>query len=106
MLSRNDFEIINSNWEWDDKVIAYFTLKDITLNKNKIITGPSEEFTKGVEQFKKKYSNAKLSKGVYVAEAERTVLNAVDYIKTILKDKIVKEKVKGVKLLWLWNTCS
>lgn len=99
MLQRNDFEIINSNWEWDEKVIVYFTLKDIKLSKNKIIIGPNEKFTKGVEQFKKKYSNAKLVKGNYQAETERTILNAKDYIKTILKDKFIKERVKGAKLL-------
>jgi tRNA nucleotidyltransferase (CCA-adding enzyme) len=87
----NDFDILETDWHWKLGKLAvlwfYFGKKE--LSKTKIHFGPPSKMEKFAKQFKKKYKNAKVSKGRLVAVLKRRYTSP---------EQLIKDKLKIIKL--------
>jgi len=93
-LVSNDFEIVESDWDLDQKLF-YFKVKKEELPEEQEITGPPLKIEKHVLEFKKKYSDTFEKGGKIYAKVKRKHTKARDLIK---KHKYLKEKLESFKL--------
>ncbi len=99
-LAKEGFEIKKQGWIWDKDQKGYMYLnipKDV--DKIKILRGPSSSIKEHAEHFKKKHKTTFIKKGTLYAKDKRKITKSRDYIKLIIKDEYVKERLKSIKLL-------
>jgi tRNA nucleotidyltransferase (CCA-adding enzyme) len=101
-LARNlqDFDIKKSGWEWDkgEQGWIYFMLEDNELPMIELRVGPPIHLKEAVQAFKKKHKKTSVKKMHVVAEVKRDFPLLSDFVKNILKEKYVKDKVKKIKI--------
>ncbi|MFH1839677.1 MAG: nucleotidyltransferase domain-containing protein [Nanoarchaeota archaeon] len=96
-LKQNDFEIIDAGWNWEKKAIFYFKVKN-NLPKTKKHYGPLKTHKEHLVKFKKKYKNVKFEKRRSYTMVKRKYTKAKPFIKSLLKEDNVKNKVKKIIL--------
>lgn len=98
-IKRNQFEIMNTDWEFKKVGQLYFVLKKETLSEIQIIRGPPINTKEGCTNFKKKHKQTYVEDGRLFAKEKRKYRHAKDLVKEILKDKYVIERVNSIKLI-------
>jgi tRNA nucleotidyltransferase (CCA-adding enzyme) len=90
-----EFGVKKAGWEWTDgKAFMYFILKNKTLPAVEIRRGPEAKQKDFVKGFKKKHKRTFVKKGRVYTREKRKFRKAEDFIKNLLKDRYVKERVK------------
>lgn len=101
--SLKDFEIQESNWNWDqkNKAIFYFILEKRHIPSFYVRSGPPLKFEEHLKEFKKKNKKHELfeEKNRIMAKIKRKHFNLQDYLKESLKHPYFKERIKSVKTL-------
>lgn len=94
-----NFEIKEANWDWEskNKAIFYFILEKRQISPYFIRAGPPLKLEKHVKDFKKKNKGVFEERGRVMAKIPFKHYHLKDYVKEVLKDKYVKERVKSVK---------
>ncbi|MBU4352691.1 MAG: nucleotidyltransferase domain-containing protein [Nanoarchaeota archaeon] len=99
-LRKNDFIVEEADWEYEDKTLFWFKIKQEKLSKSKKHLGPFVKDKESVKHFKQVWKGSKVLKDkdrVYVMK-KRKYLDPKKLIKDLIKTEYIKEKVKGVKL--------
>ena len=99
-IQKNDFKIIKSDWEWNNKhtVIFYFLFDKNPLSKNIEIEGPPLAINHHVENFKKLHKKTHIKNNKIYATEERKYAKLEDLLKSTIKEEFVKARVKSIKL--------
>lgn len=99
-LLKAEFDIKDSGWFWDKNKKAYFYFKiPKDLDTTQIIEGPPTKMERFVVDFKKKHKSTFIKNGIIFAKEKREFLKAKDFIKDLLKNEYVKERVKSISLI-------
>ena len=105
-LNENDFKVISSAWEWDKKSAAHFSysfdvkeLKRIKAEHQVIKRGPPVSLKSHAAIFRKKYRSVFEKDGKLYARVSREYTSPEQLINMLAKDKYLKTKVSGIKLL-------
>lgn len=99
-LKKEGFVIKKSGWHWDKEKTAHFyiaTPKD--LARTKIVKGPPTSIKQHAALFRKKHKKTYISNKHINAKEIRKITKAKVFIKGLIKDVYVKERVKLVKVL-------
>ncbi len=91
------FKIKKSGWEWEEKAIFYFMVKENKLPDYEIRKGPPIKLKDFAADFKKKNKDSFVEKGVLMAKIKNPHPNLQDFVSNHLKQKYFREKVKSVK---------
>lgn len=99
-LKENDFKAYNSGWEWDkkSKALLWFELDAKELAKTRIMAGPPVKIKKHYENFRKKHKKNFEKNGRVFAEVKREYTDAEKFIKEIINERYVEERVKSIIL--------
>ncbi len=100
-LDEEGFIVNNFNWHFDKKSFAWFNIKNLNLPKEVKHYGPFLKDDKNIINFKKKWKKYKLQKDnkrVFVI-IKRKYTKVNDYLKVLIKDKYIKERVKIIKII-------
>jgi len=97
-LTKNDFSIIHSDWEWEKNATLYLIIKNETLDAIKIIKGPPIKIKHHAEKFTKAHKNTYQEKGYLFAKEKRIYVTSNKLIQNLLKDKYINERVKSIEL--------
>jgi len=95
------FEIKNYGWEWDkgEKCFFYFLLEKEKLPEFEIRAGPPLTLKEHVIKFKKEHKVTFEEKGKLYAKIKVEHPQLKDFIKQLIKEKYLKEKIKKIKLI-------
>jgi len=98
-LKKHEFKLIDNGWEFDKKKsLLYFILKDEKLSDKMIIQGPPVKVKKNAEDFKSKHKKVfEKNKRLY-AEEKREFREAKKLLKSLIKNKYIKERVKRINI--------
>ncbi|MFH1770173.1 MAG: CCA tRNA nucleotidyltransferase [archaeon] len=97
-IRKNDFELVDSGFEFIDKGIMYFIIKKEILSKTMIMAGPPLTEKIGVERFREKHKNTFVENNRLYAEENRKYREIDNLIKDSLKDKYIKERTKKISV--------
>lgn len=99
-LVLNNFNVLESGWQWDkkDKCLFWYILENDSVSRYLKWIGPPVKNREHAKRFVEKYKNAKVDGKKLVAIIKRKYTKANDMIKDILKSKYLKEKIKEAKL--------
>ncbi|MFC2134560.1 CCA tRNA nucleotidyltransferase [Bacteroidota bacterium] len=98
-IKRNDFTILETEWEFKEKGIFYFIVKKETLPETVIMRGPPVSEKEGVKRFKEKHKKTFVENKRLFAEEKRKYRTIKSLVKALLKEKYVKERVKKIKTI-------
>ncbi len=99
-LKKYGFNVKDKGWKWDKekRSMFWYIVDSKKLDKFEKRKGPSLDFEEHVKKFKKKYKKTFNEKGRVCAKVKREFVDSYDFLKNLLKDKWLKDKVKGFKL--------
>jgi tRNA nucleotidyltransferase (CCA-adding enzyme) len=97
-LSNEGFVVKDKGWTWDKEKKAYFYFKSLNIDKIKILKGPLVSFKDHVLNFKKKHKTTFVKSKVVYAKEKRKIIDAKSFVKDLIKEKYVKERVKSIRL--------
>ncbi len=93
----DEFEIVRSDWEWDTKkCVFWFFLKKKERAKIEIRQGPPISMIEHVRAFKKAHKGAFEKNGFVFAKIAVKHYGLGDYVRTLLNENYMREKVKNV----------
>jgi tRNA nucleotidyltransferase (CCA-adding enzyme) len=101
-LEKKEFKIYEKGWKWDKnkKVLFWFIVDKKILSEEIVKEGPPLRLKEHVANFKKQYKRKTFTKkGKIFAKVKRDYKDSSLLIKDLIKNKYVKEKVKGVKVV-------
>ncbi len=95
------FEVRSSGWDWSRgrKAIFYFILAKKELPKLEIKAGPPVKMLEHVKNFRQKYKDAYVENGRVMAKVKAENPKLDSFVKALLKDSYLKEKVKKIDML-------
>ncbi len=93
------FGLMHGGWVWDkgQDAMFYFVAKKKELSEFEVRIGPPLKMKEHVQDFKKKYKNTFEEKGRIKAKVKIEHRKLKNFMKVVLKDEYVKERVKGIK---------
>ena len=98
-IKKNDFNIIDCNWEFNEKKsLLYFIIKNETLSNKVIVRGPPVNVKNNAYMFKKKHPKAFVKEERLYAEEKRAYLTPRPLIKSLLKEDYVVSRVKKISI--------
>lgn len=99
-LLRNDFEVLDSDWDWDKKFNSsiWIISPDVELSETKKRVGPPVTARDNADSFRKKHPKCYEEDGKLVADVSRDYRRAEDLLAYQTKDNYVKEKVDSITL--------
>ena len=97
-LQMNDFELLTSGWHLDSKATMWFDIKG-DLSKTRIQTGPPKRSRIHAANFRKKHKKVHEKSGILYAEIKRKHTAAETFIKELLRDKYLKDKVSSIRII-------
>ncbi|MBW2978066.1 hypothetical protein KY331_04435, partial [Candidatus Woesearchaeota archaeon] len=99
-LKQNEFKIYEKGWKWDKKkkALFWFIVDKKKLSEYVKWCGPPVKNKFHVAKFKKKYKKTFVEKGRICAKIKREFREADEFVKELIKDKYVKEKVKKISV--------
>ena len=97
-LIKNDFKVFEFGWDWDNKAIFYFVLDKRRLNEYAERIGPPVKIKEHVIKFKRKHKKTVVKKGRVFALDKRKYREAEELIKSLFRNRYLKEKVKDIKI--------
>ena len=101
-LKQEEFNVYEHGWKWDkeEDVLFWFIVNKKKLSSHVIKKGPPLKIKEHVPKFKKQYKGkVKVIKGRLIAKVKREFREVLPFVKKIIKDKYVKEKVKNIKIV-------
>jgi tRNA nucleotidyltransferase (CCA-adding enzyme) len=98
-LIKEGFEIKKDSWFFDREKKAFFYLKVKDADIIKIVNGPNIKFKDHIVFFKKKHKTTFVKNNKIYAKDKRKITKAKDFIKRLLEDVYIKERVKDIKLI-------
>jgi len=100
-LEKEDFKVIDSNWCWNKDALFWFNLETSELPPYKRHYGPPINKKENLENFKKKWFEHSIlqEKGRVYVKMRRIFVRANDYIRDLLTDPYIKERVKKIKIV-------
>ncbi len=95
------FGIKKANWQWDENnpALLYFILEKAQLPEVTVRIGPPLTIKEHAAAFQKQYPETYAEKGRLFAKIKTPHPLLKDYVKELLKEKYVKERVKEVKVI-------
>lgn len=95
----NDFKVKLSGWDWDKKkkALFYFVIEKELLPGKKLRIGPPLKNKKHSKMFKRKHKNCFVKKGRLYAQIKREFRDGEKFIKYLIKQDYIKERVKNIK---------
>lgn len=97
-LKFHDFRLIEAGWEWDKEKNALFWFitdkKDLSEYKEHI--GPPLKAKEFAEEFRKKHKDVFIKNKRLYAKVKRDFTKAEDFVKYLIKEKYIREKVKNI----------
>jgi len=95
-LQFHDFDLLDSDWEWDEKgkALLWFILDPNNLTPVAKRIGPPIDVKKNVEEFKIKHKKTFTENNRICTYIKRKYTNAENLIDNLIKDPILKEKAK------------
>lgn len=98
-LERNDFIILESNWNWDKKNECYFYyfLKDEKLSSIVEKKGPPIKSTEDAKRFQAKHETIYVKNNRMFSKIKRKYTTPLKLIDDLIKGEYVKGKVKRIK---------
>lgn len=97
-LRENDFNVLDSGWEWGKKALFYSIIKKEKLPDYTEREGPPIKTEKHVKNFKKKYGNTFIKGNRIYAKTKREFRKPEELIKSLEKEDYLREKISGFKL--------
>ncbi|MBU0535529.1 MAG: hypothetical protein KKE20_01085, partial [Nanoarchaeota archaeon] len=99
-LKMNCFNVKSTGWKWDKKKKAVFwiAVDKEDLSRKAIWEGPPVKATSHYERFKSVHKKTFEKDGKIYAEVDRKFVNAERFIKHLMKDEYIKERVKSISL--------
>jgi len=100
-LRQNEFKVYEKGWKWDKKkkALFWFIVDKKKLSEYVKWCGPPIRNKFHTEKFKKKYKKTFVEKGKICAKVKRKFREADKFVKELVKDKYVKERVKRIGLM-------
>ncbi len=98
-LKKNDFKILKTEWEFDEKALFYFIIRKEVLPEKIILPGPPISEKEGVKRFKAKHKKAFEKDRRLYAEEKRKYRTTEPLMKDLLKEKYVVERVKKISVI-------
>ncbi|MFC1730504.1 CCA tRNA nucleotidyltransferase [candidate division KSB1 bacterium] len=97
-MKMNDFNVIDSGWDWNKakKALLWIIVGKDNLEKTTIREGPPVKVKMHYEKFKKMHKKTFEKKGKVYAEIKREFVNAELFITHLAKDDYIKAKTKKV----------
>ena len=99
-LNKHNFKTLKAGWEWDKKndAIFYFLFDKKKLPKTIEIEGPPLKIEQHANNFKKMHKKTFVKNGKIYASDKRKFLMPEDLLKSLIKNKFVKERSKSIKI--------
>lgn len=102
-MQLNDFKIIEKGWTWDkeSKAVFWYILDKKQLKPYKKWMGPPIKAAAHVKEFRKVHKGEKVytEKNRVCADIKRKFTEPEQFIKHLIKEKYIKERVKEIKLI-------
>lgn len=95
-LKRAGFKF-RSGWSWEKKI--FWFKPENKLSEYEVRNGPFEGDEINTENFRKIYKKAFKRNGRYYVKVKRKYTNAKDYIKELIKQKEVKDRVRNIRFI-------
>lgn len=98
-ITKEGFNLVFSEWEWEDKAKFYYLVKSEKLNDYKEFNGPMINDKVNVQRFRKKHKNQKFftKKGFIFVRVKRDYKDINGFIsKLIKKDETLKQWVNNI----------
>ena len=99
-LNEEGFKVVKSDWEFNNKALFWFYVKNNIVSLFKKHYGPPHNEEKHVEEFLKKWKDYEIKRNedrLYINVA-RKFIELNDFVKDLLKDKYIKDNVRKIKL--------
>lgn len=96
-LNLNEFNIIDSNWEFKENIM-YFILEKGILPDHYIRQGPPLKQKIHANSFKKKNKQFYEEKGVLYAKIKRDYINPKSLLLNLFNDEYIKSRIKQIKI--------
>jgi tRNA nucleotidyltransferase (CCA-adding enzyme) len=103
-LKMNDFDVIESGWNWDknnpENAVFWVMTGKEKLSERKVCEGPPVKLKEYYENFKRVHKDSETfeKNGKIYANVKRDFTNPAEFIRNLLKDSNVKDKVKSISL--------
>lgn len=91
------FDILETGWEWNKEALFWIITAGDILPET-VIKGPPAKLAKFADDFKKKHKKTFLKNGIVYAKEEREFTDAADYVKYLIKDEYVLDKIKNIRI--------
>ena len=100
-LKDQGFEIRRSGWQFDEKAVVWFVVKNGKLSRNEKHYGPPKKLEKAIENFKKEWKGKKIGfeNGRSYVVVERKYSDLISFAEDVIKEDFVKKRVKKVSLI-------
>jgi len=96
-LKKNDFDILESGWEFDsEESLLYYIIKKEKLSDRIIVRGPPVRVRMNARMFKSKHKKVFEKKGRLYAEEKREYKTPDKLVKDLVKEDYVKQRVKKI----------
>jgi len=94
------FNLLDADWQWDSKARAlfYFTYDKNPLPTEYEVTGPPTSMKEHTASFRKKHKKTFVKKGIIYAIDKRKHTLPEKYLKNLIKDNYVSERVKSIMI--------
>lgn len=101
-LKMNDFNVIECEWNWDksDRAIFWIITQREDLPETKVCEGPPVKLKEYYENFRRVHRNLGIfeKNGKVYANVKREFRNPVLFIRNLIKDDYMKERVKSISI--------
>ncbi len=90
------FVVLDAGWQFGKATFFYFFLQKMVLPAYEIHPGPPQQLKEHAKAFRKKYKDIVVEKGRLMAKVKVKHPQLADFVKALLKEKYVQERVKKI----------
>lgn len=99
-LKKNDFKILEYNWEFEpDQSLLYYIIKKEKLSDKITLCGPPVREKRDAARFRQKHKKIVFKNNRLYAEEKRKYQSPEQLLKDLINEPYVKERVKEIKLV-------
>lgn len=97
-ITNTGFSIIESKWQWKDKALLYYIVRNEKLSKYITHLGPYSKDLENVKKFKEKWKKIYYDKDRVYVKIKRKNDTINKFAKSLLRDNYIKQNIKSIKL--------
>ncbi|MFH1972595.1 MAG: CCA tRNA nucleotidyltransferase [archaeon] len=97
-LRLNNFEIVESGWNWEGDALFWFAVKELKLSPTIKHYGPSKKHKERLDNFKNKWGKVKYEKDISYVMKQRDYTHAEDLLMALTSDEYVNSKVSSLNI--------